>query len=51
MAGSEDDFPNSRLVLSYDADGPLEYLPKLNIGRYGHGCGHFINGEGNQVLI
>ena len=41
--------PSSDLVSSYNADGFLGYLPNLNTGRFSHGCGHFINGVGNQV--
>jgi len=42
--------PSSDLVSAYNADGFLGYLPNLNTGRFSHGCGHFINGVGNQVF-
>ena len=47
---------NSGLVASdkaivYNDDGFVEDLPSLRLGRWGHGCGHYItdNTNGNRV--
>ena len=33
----------------YNTEGWVEDLPSLNMGRYSHGCGHFVNMD-NQVV-
>ena len=36
-------------VTVYNSEGWVEDLPSLNMGRYSHGCGHFVNTD-NQVV-
>ena len=36
------------IVSRYDKDGWVEDLPRLKVGRVGHGCSHFSS-EGEQV--
>ena len=36
-------------VTVYNSEGWVEDLPSLNMGRYSHGCGHFVNMD-NQVV-
>ena len=36
-------------VSSYDLLGFVEDLPSLLVGRYGHGCGSYMRGDGTQV--
>ena len=38
-------------VSTYNVNGFLENLPNLNVRRLLHGCGHYINVEGNEVQI
>ena len=37
------------LVTVYDEQGFVTEWPSLNMGRYGHGCGHFVNDDGQLV--
>ena len=39
------------LVAVYDVDGFVEYLPDLIVGRYEHGCGHYINSNNENVRV
>ena len=34
---------------NYTDNGWTEDLPILNLGRFGHGCGHYMNG--NSTLV
>ena len=36
-------------VTEYDQVGNYKELPKLITGRYGHGCGHYINNDNKMV--
>ena len=36
-------------VTVYNTKGWVADLPSLNQGRYGHGCGHFVNTD-NKVV-
>ena len=36
-------------VTEYDQVGNYKELPKLLTGRYGHGCGHYINNDNKMV--
>ena len=36
-------------VTVYNTEGWVADLPSLNQGRYGHGCGYFVNTD-NQVV-
>jgi len=38
-------------VTAYNINGFVENLPNLNIGRFDHGCGHYINEDGNEVYL
>ena len=41
----------SATVAAYDDSGFLYYLPSLLEGRGFHGCGHYIDDDGNMVKI
>ena len=36
-------------VTEYNIDGWVRELPDLNMGRYDHGCGYFVND--NQQIV
>jgi hypothetical protein len=40
-----------QVVERYDKNGKTETLPKLNTGRWAHGCGSYLDKEGNTVLV
>ena len=40
-----------RTVSRYGTDGYMEDLPSLNQGRYGHGCGVYIDDSGEKVIV
>ena len=48
-SGENDQVKDSSLVSVYNVDGWVEDLPKLNMGRYYHGCGHYINSANKMV--
>ena len=33
----------------YNGGGWLEDLPDLNVGRFDHGCGHYVDSNNNNV--
>ena len=37
------------MVTVYNTEGWVEELPRLNQGRYRHGCGHFVNTDNKEV--
>ena len=37
-------------VVRYNRQGNFTDLPKLNIGRFGHACGHYINDKNQKVI-
>ena len=39
-----------RIVSRYSSRGYVEDLPSLNVGRYEHGCGSYMNEDGKQVI-
>ena len=39
------------LVARYDINGFVEYLHELQDGRYGHGCAHYIDSDGQTVNL
>jgi len=38
-------------VIAYNENSLLEILPKLNIARLDHGCGHYISRDGIEVYL
>ena len=42
---------SDRMVSRYDLQGFVEDLPQLVQGRYGHGCGSYLRGDGTQVSV
>ena len=40
-----------RKVISYKNNGFDRVLPDLKIGRFGHACAKFENGDGEQVSM
>ena len=38
-------------VSRYNNNGWKEDLPSLNTGRYEHGCGSYLNNDGNRVSL
>jgi len=43
---------NSHDVIErYSSTGKVETLPKLNTGRWGHGCGSYHGSDGRMILI
>ena len=42
------DYPRNRVDV-YSMDGWMKELPELITGRYGHGCGHYINTDEKKV--
>jgi len=49
ITGGYDGF--SATVAAYDDSGFLYYLPSLLEGRALHGCGHYIDDDGNMVYL
>ena len=43
-------YDNKNTVSVYSTSGWMEDLPDLRQGRYGHGCGHYVN-DGNKMVI
>ena len=41
----------SNIVSNYTDDGWTEDLPNLSFGRFGHGCGHYMNENSTLVKI
>jgi len=39
------------VVERYDKNGKTKSLPKLNTGRWAHGCGSYLDKEGKMVLV
>jgi len=50
---NNDDCTNPRVdtVSKYNIHGWVEFLPSLNTARSGHGCGHYINSNGEVVYL
>merc|ERR1712198_66262 len=49
--GGYGDSSYSTTVVAYNDDGFLYYLPPLVEGRAFHGCGHYIDNDGNMVYL
>ena len=43
------DWGSRNQVSEYDVQGWVRDLPKLQQGRYGHGCGHYLNDNNDMV--
>ena len=42
-------YPTGTKVTVYNTEGWVEDLPSLNMERFDHGCGHFVNNENQMV--
>ena len=44
-------YDNKNTVSVYSTSGWMEDLPDLLQGRYGHGCGHYVNDDNKMVIF
>ena len=48
ITGGEDEGSRNK-VSQYNVEGYVRDLPQLQLGRYGHGCGQYLNDNNEKA--